>query len=56
MTSAPKINSALNRVKNIRSVDLKKVSPYLSRNEMLKKAQQVIEFEHKFKVAHNDYL
>ena len=50
------VESSLNRIQRMRSVDLKKISPYLSRNELLKKAQQVIEFEHKFRVAHNEYL
>ncbi len=30
--SKSRIDSTLNRVKKIRSIDLKKISPYLSRN------------------------
>ena len=40
----------------MRSIDLKKVSPYLSRNERIEKAQKVIELEHKFRVAQSDYM
>lgn len=43
-------------MKKIRSVDLKKVSPYLARNERMSKAQKVLEIEHKFRVAQNDYV
>lgn len=51
--SKSRIDSTLNRVKKIRSIDLKKISPYLSRNERIAKAQKVIELEHKFRVAQN---
>lgn len=40
----------------MRAVDLKKVSPYLSRNERIEKAQKVIELEHKFRVAQSEYV
>ena len=61
LNSKSRIQSSLNRVKNIRSMDLKKVSPYvnsnpnLHRNERILKAQKVIEMEHKFRVAHKEY-
>ncbi len=45
----------MTRFSKISSVDLKKLSPYLSRNEVLKKAQQVLEYEHKFRMAQEDY-
>jgi hypothetical protein len=35
---------------------LKKVSPYLSRTEKISKAQKVLELEHKFRTAQNDYI
>lgn len=50
------METTLNRLKQMRAVDLKKVSPYLSRNERIEKAQKVIELEHKFRVAQSDYL
>ena len=61
LNSKSRIQSSLNRVKNIRSMDLKKVSPYvnsnpnLRRNDKILKAQKVIEMEHKFRVAHKEY-
>ena len=37
------METSLNRLKQMRSIDLKKLSPYLNRNERIEKAQRVIE-------------
>ena len=50
-----KVETSLNRLKQMRAADFKKISPYLSRNERIEKAQRVIELEHKFKVAQEEY-
>lgn len=56
MNRKSRVETSLNRLKQMRSIDLKKVSPYLSRNERIEKAQKVIELEHKFRVAQSEYV
>jgi hypothetical protein len=42
MNRKSRVETSLNRLKQMRSIDLKKVSPYLSRNDRIEKAQKVI--------------